>query len=460
MQSIKSNLKIILQILFFLSFLCNQLLAQGITIGSCTDLTCGQAYISLSGNWSNSGRFTAGTSTVVFNGSSNNQTISTSDGESFYNIRVNKTSGDVQLLSNINASGTVTIVSGDIDLNGNVLSLGAAGTLIESAGNTVKGTSGTITATRTLNAPSSENVAGMGAEITSAANLGSTSITRGHGVQGVNTNHILRYFDITPNTNTNLNAVLVFRYDDSELNTLTESELILFKSTDQGAIWMQMGGTINTTINTVTLTGIDGFSRWTLGGPYTPEEYISTLEKRIKQLVNTGVLNEGQGNAYITKLDFALLEIDNRRFKVAINILRAFINQVNSFVTEGILTEAEGQELILAAEDIIERINNSLPKRGNDDASKEIPAQFTLEQNYPNPFNPNTTIKYQIPEPSSVTLKVFDVLGNEVAILVNEEKQPRSYEVEFDGSGLASGLYFYKIQAGEFVETKKMLLLK
>ena len=460
MQSIKSNLKIILQILFFLSFLCNQLLAQGITIGSCTDLTCGQAYISLSGNWSNSGRFTAGTSTVVFNGSSNNQTISTSDGESFYNIRVNKTSGDVQLLSNINASGTVTIVSGDIDLNGNVLSLGAAGTLIESAGNTVKGTSGTITATRTLNAPSSENVAGMGAEITSAANLGSTSITRGHGVQGVNTNHILRYFDITPNTNTNLNAVLVFRYDDSELNTLTESELILFKSTDQGAIWMQMGGTINTTINTVTLTGIDGFSRWTLGGPYTPEEYISTLEKRIKQLVNTGVLNEGQGNAYITKLDFALLEIDNRRFRVAINILRAFINQVNSFVTEGILTEAEGQELILAAEDIIERINNSLPKRGNDNASKEIPAQFTLEQNYPNPFNPNTTIKYQIPELSSVTLKVFDVLGNEVAILVNEEKQPRSYEVEFDGSGLASGLYFYKIQAGEFVETKKMILMK
>ena len=460
MQSIKSNLKIILQILFFLSFLCNQLLSQGITIGSCTDLTCGQAYISLSGNWSNSGRFTAGTSTVVFNGSSNNQTISTSDGESFYNIRVNKTSGDVQLLSNINASGTVTIVSGDIDLNGNVLSLGAAGTLIESAGNTVKGTSGTITATRTLNAPSSENVAGMGAEITSAANLGSTSITRGHGVQGVNTNHILRYFDITPNTNTNLNAVLVFRYDDSELNTLTESELILFKSTDQGAIWMQMGGTINTTINTVTLTGIDGFSRWTLGGPYTPEEYISTLEKRIKQLVNTGVLNEGQGNAYITKLDFALLEIDNRRFRVAINILRAFINQVNSFVTEGILTEAEGQELILAAEDIIERINNSLPKRGNDDASKEIPAQFTLEQNYPNPFNPNTTIKYQIPEPSSVTLKVFDVLGNEVAILVNEEKQPRSYEVEFDGSNLPTGIYFYQLTAGDYRETKKMVLMK
>jgi len=85
---------------------------------------------------------------------------------------------------------------------------------------------------------------------------------------------------------------------------------------------------------------------------------------------------------------------------------------------------------------------------------------FNLNQNFPNPFNPTTKIKYQIPEISFVTLKVYDVLGNEVAILVNDEKPIGGYEVEFDGTGLTSGIYFYKLQAGSFVETKKMVLMK
>jgi len=88
------------------------------------------------------------------------------------------------------------------------------------------------------------------------------------------------------------------------------------------------------------------------------------------------------------------------------------------------------------------------------------PVNFALEQNYPNPFNPSTIISYGIPVKSNVTLKVFDVLGNEVAILVNEEKPAGSYEVEFDASALPSGIYFYSIQTGRYVETKKMVLLK
>ncbi|MEP0862683.1 MAG: T9SS type A sorting domain-containing protein, partial [Ignavibacterium sp.] len=87
---------------------------------------------------------------------------------------------------------------------------------------------------------------------------------------------------------------------------------------------------------------------------------------------------------------------------------------------------------------------------------------FILEQNYPNPFNPSTKIKYVIPNGvrNLVTLKVYDVLGNEVATLVNEEKPAGIYEVEFNASKLSSGIYFYKLQAGSFVETKKMILLK
>ena len=91
---------------------------------------------------------------------------------------------------------------------------------------------------------------------------------------------------------------------------------------------------------------------------------------------------------------------------------------------------------------------------------KTILLDFQLEQNYPNPFNPTTTIKYQIPEVSFVTIKVYDVLGNEIATLVNEQKPADSYEVEFDASGLPSGIYFYRLQAGSFVEAKKMVLMK
>ncbi len=90
----------------------------------------------------------------------------------------------------------------------------------------------------------------------------------------------------------------------------------------------------------------------------------------------------------------------------------------------------------------------------------EIPIEFNLSQNYPNPFNPITTIKYKIPELNFVTLKVYDVLGREVTILINEEKPIGSYEVEFNATNLPSGVYFYSLQAGSFVETKKMVLMK
>jgi len=90
----------------------------------------------------------------------------------------------------------------------------------------------------------------------------------------------------------------------------------------------------------------------------------------------------------------------------------------------------------------------------------KLPENFLLSQNYPNPFNPTTKISYQIPERSFITIKVYDVLGSEVATLVNGEKPAGSYEVEFDAESLPSSIYFYQLQAGSFVETKKMVLMK
>jgi hypothetical protein len=102
-----------------------------------------------------------------------------------------------------------------------------------------------------------------------------------------------------------------------------------------------------------------------------------------------------------------------------------------------------------------------------DDNEEMNPTEFTLYQNYPNPFNPSTKIKYVIPNIIStevrnlnVKLKVYDVLGNEVAVLVDKEKSAGVYEVNFDASGLTSGVYFYKLTSGSFTESKKMMLLK
>jgi hypothetical protein len=89
-----------------------------------------------------------------------------------------------------------------------------------------------------------------------------------------------------------------------------------------------------------------------------------------------------------------------------------------------------------------------------------IPATYSLEQNYPNPFNPVTTIIYQLPEQGHATLKVFDILGREVVTLVDEKREAGRYEVKFGGSGIPSGIYFYRFQAGTFTETKKLILLK
>ena len=97
---------------------------------------------------------------------------------------------------------------------------------------------------------------------------------------------------------------------------------------------------------------------------------------------------------------------------------------------------------------------------GVENIGTEFPGEFILEQNYPNPFNPSTSIQYAISSRQLVSLKVYDVLGNEVATLVNEEKGQGVYDITFNAIGLSSGIYFYKLQAGNFVETKKMTLLR
>jgi 5-hydroxyisourate hydrolase-like protein (transthyretin family) len=86
--------------------------------------------------------------------------------------------------------------------------------------------------------------------------------------------------------------------------------------------------------------------------------------------------------------------------------------------------------------------------------------EYTLSQNYPNPFNPTTNLEFGISDLGFVSLKIYDMLGKEVKTLVNETKPAGRYTVTFDGSNLASGIYYYQIKAGDFIQTKRMMLIK
>ena len=114
-----------------------------------------------------------------------------------------------------------------------------------------------------------------------------------------------------------------------------------------------------------------------------------------------------------------------------------------------------------AEDDVVKRalawINTT---NGVAEGEPQVPSQFALSQNYPNPFNPSTTIKFELPRTSQVNLTVYDILGREVSMLVNERREAGVHEVKFDGSNLASGVYLYRLQAGAFVSTKKLVLLK
>ncbi|MEP0860860.1 MAG: T9SS type A sorting domain-containing protein [Ignavibacterium sp.] len=135
----------------------------------------------------------------------------------------------------------------------------------------------------------------------------------------------------------------------------------------------------------------------------------------------------------------------------------SFYDQENSFYCGGNFSTVS---TIGAANNLVMFMDSSVITSIEISDNVDNPNDLFLFQNYPNPFNPSTKISWQSPVSSWQTLKVYDVLGNEVATLVNEEKPAGVYEINFDGSGLSSGIYFYRLKAGSFVETKKMILMR
>jgi len=217
-------------------------------------------------NCTTTGSLDLGTANVMVNGSIT-MPPKESANPSIGNLVLNSSTG--LTLNDTTTISTLTLTDGDFNINGYPFTY-----------TNLAGTDGTISDTQPLNAPTDIDVSNLGAVITSTTDLGSTTVKRGFSAKTVNSGDgILRWYMITPTTNTGLNATLVFNYDESELNGLTETDLALYSSADTGKTWTEQGGTLDAANNKITLTGIDAFSMWTAGGiPVTPAPAVFISE--------------------------------------------------------------------------------------------------------------------------------------------------------------------------------------
>jgi len=198
------------------------------------------------------------------------------------------------------------------------------------------------------------------------------------------------------------------------------------------------------------------FDQWVYGPNHPRYENLYEIS-----FTSPGWTVEFIANQIQTNADFFKMPIELKiEFSDGSDTLLTAMNDVNNqsftfnFTREPVSLQFDPNNNIVLKLEIIQFV----------EITETLPDEFNLYQNYPNPFNPTTTIKYDIKERTNVELKVFDILGREIITLVNEEQPAGSYEVEFSKNSihqvLGSGVYFYQLQAGSYVETKKMILLR
>ena len=387
-------------------------------------------------------------------------------GSPIVNNMVIGSSAILTLSSGATVNGNL-ILEENLDLNGQTVTLGSSATLVEGTG-LLSGNSGTITTTRTLS-NIDEDVAGLGAEITTSSNMGNTTVTRGHAAQtGAGNTGILRYYDITPINNSGLDATLVFHYDDSELNGKTESSLQLWKSTDEGSTWSNEGGAVNTTDNTITLSNIGSFSYWTATDP------DNSLPVTLASF--TATADDGQ----VTLRWITESEIENLGF----NIYRSANSNVKFLMINDELIPGTGNSSSRHEYEYVDKgLTNGatywykledVDYSGNTELHGTVsatpiesafPAEFRLYPNYPNPFNSITTISYDLPDDGFVDLSVYNMRGEKVATLMQGNQEAGSYRLNWDGTSqsgdiVASGIYFLRIANGSYSRTSKMVFIR
>jgi len=205
-------------------------------------------------------------------------------------------------------------------------------------------------------------------------------------------------------------------------------------------------------------------------GPFAPyfsfRTFNNTIEGSINNLINqvnslpvSGSLNSSQADILINRLEQAIYQLELEHTNIAILNVLLFKLRVYILRISGLIPASDAISLNYSADGVIDLIQTVGPQ-GNIITEIKPAREFVLQQNYPNPFNPVTTIEYTIPDNSFVTIKVYDLLGKEVVTLVNKQQEYGSYIVMWNAANNSSGIYIYKLTAGKYSESKKMILNK
>jgi len=210
-------------------------------------------------------------------------------------------------------------------------------------------------------------------------------------------------------------------------------------------------------VRAINASGTGNFSApWSFRTAGTPAQEINSLEEVVEYYTVINSVNAAQIQMLLQRLDNALYFYAHNNIFLANLNLQLFKFRVYILMFSNLISTSDGQILISNANKILVLINGDSP------LSEElpVPSEFELKQNYPNPFNPSTTIEYTIPENTRVSIKVYDILGKEVATLVDKEQNSGTYIVIWDAKSASSGIYFCKFKAGSYTDTKRMVLKK
>lgn len=366
---------------------------------------------------------------------------------SLTNVTITSDQG-ITLGMDMYVNGAMTLTGSSLTTtDANSVILGSTATLTENPGITVIGE---VKTTRDVAQSVNNTFGGIGLEINAAGDApGSTDVIRTTGKipTGDGNEGIKRWFDITPNTNTGLNATMVFHYDEAELNGITETNLGLFKSDDGGATWLGQGGTVDDGANNVTLAGVDGFSRWTLGDNTAP------LPVELTNFA-AGV----QGQSVLLKWTTAQ-EINSFKFEIERKTENTNWNKIGEIMANGnssVATNYSFQDNNLNTGEYSYRlkmidIDGTFSYSQVVNSVIEIPVEYQILQNYPNPFNPSTRIDYTLKSDACVRVELYSIIGERIAVLVNENQSAGYWTFNLDAAKykLASGIYLVRFNAND-----------
>ena len=367
------------------------------------------------------------------------------------------TTGAATLTGNVTVTGPITL-SGILNTGAFTLTLASGATLTETPNNYIVGT---VDAERALTGgaiEAAETFGGIGVSLTSTNNLGNVTVTRLSGASGIvsvgNANGIARRWNISAQTQPTAPATVALSWVSNDDNNITLSLGRVYRLLQQQIPQWQQIASGNYSSRTATFT-TNALGEFTISDANNqlPVELVSFIGGQHRE----GVMLQW---ATASELNNSGFEVERKSQGVAWNTL-GFVRG------NGTTTEAQSYSFLdNSASGKVQYRLKQIDFDGQFEYSTVIevdaglPKQFALAQNYPNPFNPATVISYQLPVASNVSLKIYDALGKEVATLVSTRQEAGGHSIAFNANTLSSGVYFYRLQTENFVQTKKMMFVK